>query len=932
MAIAPNTKTLNSPPAVDAGVGSESANQLLAEIKAKVKAQKAQLLGFETTDSDADGFETNGSDADGFETAGSESGRAILSSPADTPKAAESGTSTPILSSTFHLAETASSPEQSAEQLAEQSVEQLDPDAQLSIQHDPPTFERLDVKQMAAEGYFQAIAYWLNDVLIPQSVYAQVLADEIVGRIKVLIEFEREPKPKRLVRLVCDRLYRLESDVIEGVHILARPIGTAHISWEKAVRLPTATERSQRLARQSPAEMPTSAAQKAIAPSLPHSVRASSTKAVFRRRFQFFRAAFLCGSAFAAFVFGSFFDLFLSDRLLSPAARQPSESVAPVALTSPLTPWYGETNEPDIFQPAADSALGAEATTISFRPASRFPGRTVEAALETVAVIPHREVANPSDPTITLLFGGALALNDFTFKDTRDLDTLFSEIDIYRQADVSMMSLAEPLAHASTSLQENFYQRTRPQAVKTLKAGGIDIVGLASDGSMTHGSHGLSETLNNLDREGIYRVGAGRNQQEAHRPEILEVKGQRIAYLGYSSDALKGARAEQAGVALTRTEERSHIREDIQAIRHQVDWVVVNYRWGEDLLAEASDEPFIETQIEGAEPVQPPTVAKAPEDWQKALAREAVDAGADLVVGSHPSQLQGVEIYRDRPIAYSIGDFNFSRDPQTDSLSARDTAALKVSLRNQRMKVEFLPVTLSESKLQPAGGEQGTGLLQSIRNASKALDNPLQFPAVLEPEKPKLPSEPVSRPFDQTPPEGTAVPESPEAMHGVIEVIQVEPVQPEPSEIGVSEPEPSEPKPSDPKPSEPDVNAPSAPDPMMQEPEALFMSPEASDRDAPEEILEETSEIVPGDPLGVALRDAHDTDVVLETPPLERELYPWQDPFESDDLRTDDLSTDDLRTDDLSSEDLSSEDLSADDESIRPYGEPIIGPLSSAAP
>ena len=311
-----------------------------------------------------------------------------------------------------------------------------------------------------------------------------------------------------------------------------------------------------------------------------------------------------------------------------------------------------------------------------------------------------------------------------------------------------MIGLAEPLANASTSLQEDFYRRTRPQAVKMLKAGGIDIVSLASEGTMTYGSHGLEETLNTLDRQGIYRVGAGRNQTEAHRPEILEVKGQRIAYLGYNPNALEGAKAEKAGIATANSEERQHIIEDIRAIRSQVDWIVVNYRWGEALDsssetldstsegAEAEPEAESEAKTETAE-AQPSNksriTASQPTEWQQSLAHEAIDAGADLVVGYHPETIQGAEIYRDRAIAYSLGDFVFNQPP----LQNQDTAALRVSLRNQQMKIEFLPVTIQDDKLQIAEGDRASSILKAIRNASTDFEQPMRFPTVLK-AKPNL--------------------------------------------------------------------------------------------------------------------------------------------------------------------------------------------------
>ena len=579
----------------------------------------------------------------------------------------------------------------------------------------------LDMRQMAAAGYFQAIAYWLNEPLVPQNVYAQVLADEVPGRLKVLVEFERPPQPKRLIRLVCDRLYQLNSEVIERVHLVARSVGAARTDWEQSIRIPTASQRLQKkqaapaTAAVEPPQLEKS--QPASAPQLVHeSSRSQVARQVVRSQFKFFRAALISGAAAVAFLFGGFTELILSGRLTGPTVAD-SEQVAP---------WYAETAEDGFPDAAEDGAMA-----VAFRPASRFRGRTVEAALETVAVVPHETTSQSNSPTVTLLFGGELSLNNFTFEEADDLDQLFSDVQIYRQADVSMVGLAEPLANASTSLQEDFYRRTRPQAVQTLKAGGIDIVSLASEGNMIYGSRGLDETLKTLDRQGIYRIGAGRDVKEAHRPEILEVKGQRIAYLGYNPDAVRGAKAEKAGVASVSSEERQHIVEDIRAIRAQVDWIVVNYRWGDTLTA-LSEGNFIETSADSL------LTASVPEDWQRSLAYEAVDAGADLVVGYHPNRIQGAEIYRDRAIAYSLGDFIFDGAPLKD----HDTAALRVSLRNHQMKVEFLPVTIRDSKLEMATGEDGADILQTIRDASETFEQPMQFPTVLEARPAQLPALP----------------------------------------------------------------------------------------------------------------------------------------------------------------------------------------------
>ncbi len=74
------------------------------------------------------------------------------------------------------------------------------------------------------------------------------------------------------------------------------------------------------------------------------------------------------------------------------------------------------------------------------------------------------------------------------------------------------------------------------------------------------------------------------------------------------------------------------LKADIASARRQVDRVVVTFHWGVPYLAEPS-----------------------PDD--RAKARWAIDCGADVVIGHHPHIVQPLEIYRGRPIFYSIGNF-----------------------------------------------------------------------------------------------------------------------------------------------------------------------------------------------------------------------------------------------------------------------------------
>ena len=341
----------------------------------------------------------------------------------------------------------------------------------------------------------------------------------------------------------------------------------------------------------------------------------------------------------------------------------------------------------------------------------------MSAPLETVAVMPHEPSSNPDDPTVTLVFGGEVPVGEAPLQTPDAVEQVLGDLEAYREADLAMVGLGNSLASADTSLQENYFERSRPEAVDALRQGGIDIVGLTGDRTMDFGRHGLTETLEALDGAGIYRIGAGRDHQEARRPEILDVKGQRIAYLSYAPNSNGAAATDRAGINI---QDRDGIVEDIAALRQAVDWIVVNYRWHGDLGVEPSTQ-------------------------QVNLSRSAIDAGADLVVGYHPQQLQGAELYNSRPIVYALGDFIFQDAPLDD----HQTATLRVSLRQKQMKVEFLPISVRKARPQEASGETAKAILKQIRQASEALPLPLPFPSVLDaspqtrpllqPEKPMAP-------------------------------------------------------------------------------------------------------------------------------------------------------------------------------------------------
>jgi poly-gamma-glutamate capsule biosynthesis protein CapA/YwtB (metallophosphatase superfamily) len=594
-----------------------------------------------------------------------------------------------------------------------------------------PPIDLSAVRSRAAAGYFRDIALWLNQPLAPHGIFVQVQADR-PGCLRLVVEFEQPPIKDHLLRLLCHQIWLLNSELIEGICVVARPLCHRRTLWQQRIKIstPALKQRRARLATQ------TQAGRSPLPPRIQQSRRPKPTQSnqgLSRQRLQSLRAFVLSGSAVAAFVMGCLLEAILSGAAPTLPQLQAQSEVQPLGRSDQSA--AGQSGQGVT---AFATAPAAPAEVVVNRPT------VVDAALEPVGVLTHQKATAAPSGNVTLLFGGDIALDDVAPEALTAPGGFFAEVADYSQADLALVNLATPLASAATSLQEELRQQNRTEAVDLLVNSGVDIVNLTHSRLMDYCAAGLEETLTTLDSRGVFRIGAGRNALEARRPEVLDVKGKRIAYLSYAMGGNDAAHdddilKERAGAndqaiakevetfktavafkerAGFNAQNMPEIVADIQALRPEVDWIVVNFRWVEHLTEQPN---FMQTN----------------------LARLAIDQGADVVVGYHPSVIQGGEIYKGRPIAYSLGDFVFRPD---EPIENQDSAVLKVALKYDQMRVELVPVQVRDSRPKTLTGPASRAVLQRIEQASSQFDKPLKSPVVLDLKAPEVPPETVSDP------------------------------------------------------------------------------------------------------------------------------------------------------------------------------------------
>jgi poly-gamma-glutamate capsule biosynthesis protein CapA/YwtB (metallophosphatase superfamily) len=234
-----------------------------------------------------------------------------------------------------------------------------------------------------------------------------------------------------------------------------------------------------------------------------------------------------------------------------------------------------------------------------------------------------------------------------------------------------------------------------PKLIAGLANAGIDWVGLANNHIRDAGANGILQTIANLRERGIAASGAGKNIAAARKPSVLEAGGIKVAFLAYDTIA-RGytASPDRAGSARMSA---GVVRADVTRARKAGAQVVIVFpHWGTE---------YDPTPFRG----------------QQTLARAALDAGADMVIGNHAHWAGAMEIYKGKPIWYALGNFVFD---QTWSEPTMEGITLELTFRGPtlvqaRMRPHIILDKAQPNFLDPAG--DGRVVMGQVFDASKGM-------------------------------------------------------------------------------------------------------------------------------------------------------------------------------------------------------------------
>jgi poly-gamma-glutamate capsule biosynthesis protein CapA/YwtB (metallophosphatase superfamily) len=287
---------------------------------------------------------------------------------------------------------------------------------------------------------------------------------------------------------------------------------------------------------------------------------------------------------------------------------------------------------------------------------------------------PFAAIAKP-EPDPSMLFVGDIMLDRNVAKHAMASSTavLFAGVlDLFKTADANVANLEGSITtnpsiaqRDSSILRFTFDPELARAALAPLN---LSAASLANNHAYDFYSAGYDTTQNHLKTWGIKPFGHPYNEKDLHA--VLDIRGKRFCLVGYHG-------LYDAGT--------TEVVQEITNIRAGCSKVIVIPHWGDEYKAVANAQ-------------------------QVVAAHEFIDAGADLVVGAHPHVVQNVEVYKDKAIFYSLGNFMFD---QNFSWATQHGLALKITFGPASTHLELIPVRVIDEEVSVAKGPDAARVLEA---------------------------------------------------------------------------------------------------------------------------------------------------------------------------------------------------------------------------
>ena len=259
---------------------------------------------------------------------------------------------------------------------------------------------------------------------------------------------------------------------------------------------------------------------------------------------------------------------------------------------------------------------------------------------------------------------------------------------IFEEDDLTIVNMEGTLTEETTRVDKQFAFKGDPEYVKILTSSSVEAANIANNHSHDYGEKSFQDTVQTLEENGLKTFGYD-------DVAVLEVKGIRVGMFGiYELD--------------DHLERIPQVKQDIAKLKDQnVDIIVAVFHWSNELVT-------------------------VPDENQVTLAHLAIDEGADVVVGHHPHVVQGIDEYKGKTIAYSLGNFCFggnTHPTEMDTFIFQQKFILDGKRNITGSEYKVIPCRVSSETTYnnyqptPLVGEEAKETMDKIEERSQEINN-----------------------------------------------------------------------------------------------------------------------------------------------------------------------------------------------------------------
>jgi len=315
------------------------------------------------------------------------------------------------------------------------------------------------------------------------------------------------------------------------------------------------------------------------------------------------------------------------------------------------------------------------------------------------------EMESHNGQDVSIIFTGDVSLNNkleqlmiYNCQEFFDEDL----VDIFKEANYRIFNLESVLSKSEERASKAGPNlKSDPRTINAIKHLNFNLACLANNHILDFGENALIDTIKILEKNNISYTGITSADKKEYS-FILEINSIKFGIINFAEADESAKSKDKIGA---NDLSPSLIKREIKNVKNKVDFIVIILHAGREYVQ-----------------IPSPRIYN--------FYKELIDFGAHLVIGHHPHEYQGIKIYKNSIIAYSLGNFIFSSSKKLSKKHPQVNKGffLRISFNKEKIiNYEIFPYKISENRIELLRNKEKDDFDENMENITRILDSPLEI-------------------------------------------------------------------------------------------------------------------------------------------------------------------------------------------------------------